>query len=151
MEKWFILTLLATLFFAFGSFFGKLATFKDIPYRAYFFEWIGTLMVFVTFVAYNRNTIFGGILSTPINYWGILMGISWGLGTVLFIVALKYAKLSLVTPLSAVYPAVTVLLALIFLIVEGLLGAPPAKLKARVADDDSNEPWVPTPMDKENT
>ena len=43
------------------------------------------------------------------------MGLSWGIGTVLFIFALKYAKLSIVAPLSAAYPALTVVLALVFL------------------------------------
>ena len=43
------------------------------------------------------------------------MGLIWGVGTVLFILALKYAKLSVLVPLSAVYPALTVVLALIFL------------------------------------
>jgi hypothetical protein len=43
------------------------------------------------------------------------------------------------------------LLALVFLIVEGLLGSPPAKLRARATDDDNNEPWVATPiLDEEN-
>ncbi len=116
MERWFLLTLLATLLFSFGSFFGKLASFKDIPYRIYFFEGIGTLTVFVAFVTYNRNVILSNLLSSmSINYWAILMGLSWGVGTVFFIVALKYAKLSLLVPLSAVYPAVTVLLAFTFL------------------------------------
>jgi hypothetical protein len=38
------------------------------------------------------------------------------------------------------------LLGLVFLIVEGLLGSPPAKLRARATDDDNNEPWVATPI-----
>ncbi|MDA9961457.1 VWA domain-containing protein [Opitutales bacterium] len=42
------------------------------------------------------------------------------------------------------------LLAFVFLIIEGLLGSPPAKLRARATDDDNKEPWVATPMDREN-
>ena len=38
------------------------------------------------------------------------------------------------------------LLALVFLIIEGLLGSPPAKLRARATDDDNNEPRVATPI-----
>ncbi len=90
----------------------KLASLKDITYRVYFFEAVGTLTVFTTFVLYNRKAIFTDF---SINYFGLLMGLSWGIGTVLFIFALKYAKLSIVAPLSAAYPALTVLLALVFL------------------------------------
>ncbi len=112
MERWYILTLLALVCFSVGSFLGKVASFKDISYRVYFFEAIGTLTVFTTFVLWNRNVIFNNF---SINYAALLMGLTWGIGTVLFIVALKYAKLSVLVPLSAVYPALTVLLALIFL------------------------------------
>jgi len=111
-ERWFMLILLAIVCFSFGSFFGKLASLKDIPYRVYFFEAVGTLTVFTTFVIYNRNTIFTNF---AINFPALFMGLCWGIGTVLFIVALKYAKLSIVAPLSAAYPALTVVLALVFL------------------------------------
>lgn len=111
-ERWFIMILLAIVCFAFGSFFGKLASLKDIPFRVYFFEAVGTLTVFITFVLYNRGTIFNNF---SINFPALLMGLSWGIGTVLFIFALKYAKLSIVAPLSAAYPALTVVLALLFL------------------------------------
>ena len=112
MERWYLLTLLALVLFSLGSFFGKVASIKDIPYRVYFFEGAGTLTVFTTFVIYNRNVIFTNF---AVNIPGLFMGLSWGIGTVLFIVALKYAKLSVLVPLSAVYPALTVVLALIFL------------------------------------
>jgi bacterial/archaeal transporter family protein len=112
MERWYLLTLLALVLFSLGSFLGKVASIKDIPYRVYFFEGIGTLTVFTTFVIYNRSHIFNNF---SVNYPGLLMGLSWGIGTVLFIVALKSAKLSIIVPLSAVYPALTVVLALVFL------------------------------------
>lgn len=112
LERWYLLTILATICFAFGSFFGKIASLKDIPHRVYFFEGLGTLTVFTTFVLYYRTTIFSNF---SFNFPGLLMGLVWGAGTVLFILALKYAKLSVMVPLSAVYPALTVVLALIFL------------------------------------
>jgi transporter family protein len=43
------------------------------------------------------------------------MGLSWGIGTVLFIFALENSKISLITTLTALYPAVTIILAYIFL------------------------------------
>lgn len=112
MERWYILTLLALVCFSLGSFLGKVASFKDIPYRVYFFEGVGTLTVFTTFVIWNRNAILSNF---SVNFPALFMGITWGIGTVLFIVALKYAKLSVLVPLSAVYPALTVILALVFL------------------------------------
>lgn len=111
-ERWFLMILLAIVCFSFGSFFGKLASLKDIPFRVYFFEAVGTLTVFTTVVIYYRNTIFNNF---AVNYPALLMGLCWGIGTVLFIIALKYAKLSIVAPLSAAYPALTVILALVFL------------------------------------
>ena len=86
-ERWFLIILLAIVCFSFGSFFGKLASLKDIPFRVYFFEAVGTLTVFTTFVIYNRNTIFTNF---AINFPALLMGLCWGIGTVLFIIALKY-------------------------------------------------------------
>jgi len=112
IERWYLLTIVATICFALGSFFGKLGSLKDIPHRVYFFEAIGTLSVFTTFVLFYRDTIFTNF---SINFPALLMGLIWGIGTVLFILALKYAKLSVLVPLSAIYPALTVVLALIFL------------------------------------
>jgi transporter family protein len=112
VERWYLFTIIAIVCFAVGSFLGKLAAIRDIPFRVYFFEGVGTLTVFTTFVIYNRNTIFTNF---SFNLPGLLMGLTWGIGTVLFIVALKYAKLAVMVPLTAVYPALTVLLALAFL------------------------------------
>lgn len=112
LERWYLLTILATICFALGSFLGKLGAIRDIPHRVYFFEAIGTLTVFTTFVLFYKDTIFTNF---SINYPALMMGLVWGTGTVLFILALKYAKLSVMVPLSAAYPAITVVLALIFL------------------------------------
>lgn len=112
LERWYLLTILATICFALGSFLGKIGAIKDIPHRVYFFEAIGTLTVFTTFVLFYKDIIFDNF---SINIPGLSMGLIWGIGTVLFILALKHAKLSVLVPLSAVYPAITVVLALIFL------------------------------------
>ena len=112
IEKWYILGVFAIILFGFGSFFGKLASLKDIPARVYFFEAMGTLTVFLTFFFYKKGEILNGF---SINYYALAMGITWGLGTVFFILALENAKLSLITPLTSLYPAVTVILAYAFL------------------------------------
>ncbi|HSE83933.1 MAG TPA: EamA family transporter [Thermodesulfobacteriota bacterium] len=112
MERWFWMALGAILLWGLGSFLGKIALAKDIPYRVYLFEGIGTITILASFVLLNRRVIFTDF---SFNFLALLMGISWGVGTILFIIALKPAKLSVLVPLSAVYPAVTILLSLIFL------------------------------------
>ena len=71
-DRWYLATILVIVCFALGSFFGKIAAIRDIPYRVYFFEGVGTLTVFTIFVIYNRNTIFNNI---SVNVPGLLMGL----------------------------------------------------------------------------
>jgi len=112
MERWFILALIATLMWGVGSFFGKMALMKDIPYRVYFFEGIGTITVLTSLIIFKRNEIFTDF---AVNPYALLMGITWGIGTIIFIIALQPAKLSALVPLTAVYPAVTVILGVLVL------------------------------------
>lgn len=112
LERWFIMALAATVLFALGSFFGKIASANDIPFRVYFFEGMGTLTVLFTVIFLKRNEIFSAF--SP-NYAALAMGLCWGIGTVLFIIALKDAKLSVTVPLTGLYPAITIILALVFL------------------------------------
>ena len=112
IEKWYLLGILAILCFGVGSFFGKIATMSSLPSRVYFFEAVGTLTVFTTFFIFKREEILNNFSFNPA---ALAMGITWGTGTVLFILALQSSKLSIITPLTAVYPAVTVVLAYLFL------------------------------------
>ncbi len=112
MERWFVLGVLAVVLFGIGSFLGKLASNTDISPRVYFFEAIGTITVFTTFFLLKKSEILNGF---SINYYAIGMGLCWGIGTVLFIFALENSKISLITTLTALYPAATIILAYIFL------------------------------------
>ena len=112
LERWFVLALLATTLFALGSFFGKIASDSDIPFRVYFFEGMGTITVLCMIILLKRNEIFSGF---ALNIPALLMGLSWGIGTVLFIIVLTDAKLSVIVPLTGLYPAITVILAFVFL------------------------------------
>ena len=112
LERWFILALIATTLFALGSFFGKIASNSDIPFRVYFFEGVGTITVLCTIILLKRSEIFTGF---ALNIPALLMGLCWGIGTVLFIMVLKDAKLSVTVPLTGLYPAITVILAFVFL------------------------------------
>lgn len=111
-ERWIPLTLTVMVLFALGSFFGKAALIKDSSTRVYFFEAIGTLTVFSIFFFFKRAEITDNFW---VNQYGLLMGLSWGIGTVLFIYVLQFGKLSIILPLTALYPAITVLLAILFL------------------------------------
>lgn len=112
LERWFLLALAATTLFALGSFFGKLASSNDIPFRVYFFEGMGTITVLSAIIFLKKDQIFSNF---AINPPALLMGICWGIGTVLFIYAIKESKLSVTVPLTGLYPALTILLAFIFL------------------------------------
>lgn len=112
MERWIIFSITAVILFGLGSFFGKLASMNDIPQRVYFFEAMGTLTVFTFFFIFKKSEI---LQNFSVNYFGLMMGITWGLGTVFFILALEKSKLSVLVPFTALYPAITVVLALLFL------------------------------------
>lgn len=112
MKGWVIIGIFVMFLWGIGSFFGKIALFKDTPYRVYLFEGMGTLVVLTVFVLLKRSDIFTDF---HLNYPALLMGLSWGVGTVLFILALDSVRLSVFVPLTALYPAVTVLLSVAFL------------------------------------
>lgn len=112
MERWFLLGLLAIILFGIGSFLGKIASNTDISPRVYFFEAIGTLTVFTTFFFIKKSEILSGF---TINYYAVGMGLCWGIGTILFIFALENSKISIISTLTALYPAVTIILAYLFL------------------------------------
>lgn len=111
-ERWFAIAIIVSLLWGSGSFFGKMALARDIPYRVYLFEGIGTLAVLTFLIFFKRQEI---ITNLSFNLFGLLMGLSWGIGTILFIIALQPAKLSVIVPLTAIYPAFTVLLSVLFL------------------------------------
>lgn len=111
-DRWIILGILAIVLFGAGSLFGKIASENDIPSRVYFFEALGTLSVFTLFFVFKKSEILNNF---SFNRHGLLMGLCWGLGTVMFITALDRSKLSVLVPLTALYPAVTILLAFLFL------------------------------------
>ncbi len=112
IEKWYFLGIIAIVCFGVGSFFGKVGSIGENPARVYFFEAVGTLSVFTIFFLLKKNEILNGFRFNPA---ALAMGITWGTGTVLFILALQNSKLSIITPLTAVYPAVAVVLAYMFL------------------------------------
>lgn len=111
-EKWIFFGTAAIILFGLGSLFGKVASNNDISSRVYFFEALGTLSVFTVYFLVKKSEILDGF---NFNIYGLLMGLSWGIGTVMFILALDKSKLSVLVPYTALYPAVTIMLAFVFL------------------------------------
>ncbi len=97
------------------GFFGKFALKYISPFSLILFETIGAiavqlvLLVFLFYSKYSFETNARGIGFAIITaFFGIA-------GTVLFFFALSKTKASVLVPLTAIYPVVTVLLSFIFL------------------------------------
>jgi transporter family protein len=111
-----LLLFLILLTWGLGGIFCKIALKSVGPSNSYFLEALGTLTVALTFL------IIVAILKQPaslgsfhFNLPALLFGIVYGIGTILFVFALNMGKASVIVPLTALYPAVTVILALFIL------------------------------------
>lgn len=96
-----------------GSFLGKTALKNTDAVHIYLLEALGTLTIASITALFFRKEF--RAVFTEFNWSGYLFGILFGIGTVTFILALKYKSASVATSLAALYPAVTVVLAVIFL------------------------------------
>lgn len=108
MPSWILLTLMATFIFGFWGFFPKLATHYLDPRTTLLYQNAGTLLssVVVLAVLKVQFTIHPrGIL------FSVLTGVAGTIGTLFMLMALSKGKVSVVVPLTAMYPVVTVLLA----------------------------------------
>lgn len=108
MPSWIMLALMATFIFGFWGYFPKLATQYLEPRTALLYQNVGTLLSSVVLFAVLkvRFTIHPrGIL------FSVLAGIAGTVGTLFMLMALTKGKVSVVVPLTALYPVVTVLLA----------------------------------------
>jgi drug/metabolite transporter (DMT)-like permease len=114
---WRILSVLVVLGWGFGSFLAKLANRYGSPYQVYIFEFLGTSITASLFVIYYRRALKKAFLYPDwrLIVSGVLMGVSWTLATVMFILALGRERASIITSLTSLYPAVTLFLAVILL------------------------------------
>jgi bacterial/archaeal transporter family protein len=77
---------------------------------------LAPLLVFVAFTVYKQNTDESRKRRLQGIFWAFLTGILGGGGNIFFFQALvKGGKASIVAPVTALFPMVTVLLALLFL------------------------------------
>jgi len=112
MDSWFFWTILALVTFGAWGFFPKLAVNYITPSSAIIYQVIGGLLVGVvglTLVNFKPETHPMGIL------YAVLTGITGVLGTFFYYAAASRGQISIVVSLTALYPLITILLAMIFL------------------------------------
>ena len=112
MDSWFFWTILAMITFGAWGFFPKLAVSYISPQSALIYQVIGGMLVGVLALAmlnFKPETHPTGIL------YALLTGITGVLGTLFYYVAASRGQISIVVSLTALYPLITILLAVVFL------------------------------------
>lgn len=112
MDSWFYWTLLAMVTFGAWGFFPKLAVNYISPASALIFQVIGGMLVGIVglaFIHFKPETHPLGIL------FAVLTGITGMLGTLFYYAAASKGQIAVVVSLTALYPLITILLAVIFL------------------------------------
>ena len=112
MESWFLWTILALVTFGLWGFFPKLAVNYITPQSALIYQVIGGMLVGViglTLIGFRPQTHPLGIL------FALLTGITGVLGTFFYYAAASRGQISIVVSLTALYPLITILLAIVFL------------------------------------
>jgi transporter family protein len=112
MDSTFFWTLLAMVTFGAWGFFPKLAVNYISPQSALIYQVIGGLFVGIVGLAmlnFKPETHPMGIL------YALLTGITGVLGTLFYYAAASRGQISIVASLTALYPLITILLAIIFL------------------------------------
>jgi transporter family protein len=112
MDSTFFWTLLAVVTFGAWGFFPKLAVNYISPQSALIYQVIGGLFVGIVGLAmlnFKPETHPMGIL------YALLTGITGVLGTLFYYAAASRGQISIVASLTALYPLITILLAIIFL------------------------------------
>ena len=111
MQLWFVLSSLALIFWGLWGFFSKLTTVYLNPRSAFLYELLGSLIIglVVLLIGFRPEVHPRGIAL------GIVTGLMLGLGHLLFFLAASKGKISLVVMMTALYPAITILLAFVIL------------------------------------
>jgi len=112
MQSWFLWTILSLVTFGFWGFFPKLAVQYINPQSALIYQVVGGVLVGIVVMAMvglRPETHPLGIL------FAVLTGITGVLGTLFYYSAASRGQISIVVSLTALYPLITILLAIIFL------------------------------------
>ncbi len=111
MNQWIIFSFATIILWGLWGFFAKLASLHIQPKAVYIYELLGALIVGIVVLAVGvkPETNVQGM------FWGVLTGIVMGLGHFSFFYAASKGKVSIVTTLTALYPLVTLILAVLIL------------------------------------
>ncbi|MBW2465831.1 MAG: EamA family transporter [Deltaproteobacteria bacterium] len=112
MESWFLWTILSLVTFGFWGFFPKLAVQYINPQSALIYQVLGGMFVgamALALIGFRPQTQPMGIL------FALLTGITGVLGTLFYYAAASRGQISIVVSLTALYPLITILLAILFL------------------------------------
>jgi len=112
MDNWLLSALLAMIVYGFWGFFPKIAVSYISPQSALVYEVAGAMLVGLLtlfFIRFHLEFHPKGIL------FAVLTGIAGMVGTFFFFSAAQKGKIAIVVGLTALYPLITVILAVIFL------------------------------------
>jgi transporter family protein len=110
--SWFVYSLLCLLFWGLWGVMLKIAYAKLSWVQAYMLSYITSFIIVVIVIAYFRPKITGLDYSVAA---ALLAGFFGSVGYLFFVKALEIGKASIVIPLTAIYPAITAIIAAIFL------------------------------------
>ena len=112
MESWVVYGVLCLLFWGLWGFVLKLAYSNLSWTETYFLSTLASFTVMLLVVSYYRA------IPMSLNTYSVtalIAGVFGGAGYIFFVKALEHGKASVVIPLTALYPAVTAIIALIIL------------------------------------
>ena len=112
MRPWLIYALISLVLYGFWGFFPKLAVRDVDPMSALLYEIIGACFIgLIVLISIGTDLQF-----TRAGFWfAFLTGVSGMVGTLFFFKAAKYGPISVVVSLTALYPLIAIILAVIFL------------------------------------
>ncbi len=112
LGNWFIFSLITLFLWGFWGFFSKLAVNYINPKSALIFQSIGNFIVLIFLLLsmnFKPEIHLKGIMFT------LLAGISASLGFLFFLLSVTKNKVSIIMPITALYPIITIILALFIL------------------------------------
>ncbi|SNR92596.1 EamA family transporter [Desulfurobacterium atlanticum] len=112
MDKWLFFSILALLFWGLWGFFPKVASNYISPESILVYQTLGCLSVVILLFflpEFEMEFNFKGIL------FSFLGGVAGTLGSLFFLYAVKTGKLSVVITITALYPMITIFLAVLLL------------------------------------
>ncbi|MCE5335385.1 MAG: EamA family transporter [Desulfobacteraceae bacterium] len=113
MKEWAVYSFLALFIWGLWGFFPKMAISCLEPKCAFFFQVVGGIGTGLLAVLFMKPDVFAANLKGIVP--ALLTGAAGSLGGICFLYALRGGKVSVIAPLTALYPVISVALAVLFL------------------------------------